>query len=162
MKKKSLHTLLLISVLVIAFTPTSFGRCDSISQWPEGSKPARARFRYVIVENKTYTIAKSRRTLTVLLDPASFSEENLRELFALLSKRFPQPESLTAQVFTSMEQIPTPEESDLPQASEVSSNPEIGKYHWAVLVRTRSEEYFRYNPEPPQNTIKTVKVQDGN
>ena len=49
----------------------------------------------------------------MLLDPKSFSEENLKQLFALLSKRFPEPTELVVNVYTDLEDIMTPEEGDV-------------------------------------------------
>jgi hypothetical protein len=51
------------------------------------------------------------------MEPESFSEPNLREIFALLSKRFPQPDQLWITVCTSLKQMPTPEEFDVLKAT---------------------------------------------
>jgi len=53
------------------------------------------------------------RGVDVLLDPKSFSEENLKQLFAMLSKRFPEPAKLIVNVYTDLEDIMTPEEGDV-------------------------------------------------
>jgi len=85
-------------------------------------KPFRSSIRYAIVGNNVADITGDRkdaqRVVSVLMDEKAFSEENLRTLFPLLSKRFPDPQRLIVHIFTSLEQVRTPEESETPGISE--------------------------------------------
>src|SRR6185436_379894 len=67
-------------------------------------KPFRSSIRYAIVGNNVADITgdgkDAQRVVGVLMDEKAFSEENLRTLFPLLSKRFPDPQRLIVQVFT--------------------------------------------------------------
>src|SRR5205085_6018598 len=98
----------------------------------------------------------------VLLDPKAFSEKNLRELCLLLSKRFRQPDQLVVAVFTSLEQIPTPEEEDYLVSSEeeepennLSSFNNIKKYPGASYNRDKEKEVIKYSMgnDQPDKTI---------
>jgi hypothetical protein len=57
-----------------------------------------------------------------------------------------------------MEAAPTLEEAKQPGISEARWCDEDlqDKYHWALYVRTRKNEFFRYNPNPPKADLKTV------
>src|SRR5688572_28362400 len=103
-------------------------------------------FRYVIIENRIEKDdSETSRIVEVLLEERAFSEQNLRILFELLSKRFPTEDSLHVRVHTSLDQAPTPEERD---EGGTSGNPEPSrrKYYWAVYVRSDYDEHFRYSP----------------
>src|SRR5205085_5305609 len=52
------------------------------------------------------------RVVEVLLDSNSFSEDTLRQLFALLSKRFPTSGRLFLHVHTNLEDVYTPQEAE--------------------------------------------------
>lgn len=121
----------------------------------------RPKFRYVIISNKVDDTGRPQdtwRTLLVLLEPESFSEDTLKELFSLLSKRFPDPEWLKIDITTSLKQIPTPEEAEAPSISGGPDNLEFNKYHWAYMMRMKGSELFRYNPNPPRRDLKTVII----
>ena len=119
----------------------------------------KAPFRYVIISNHVYTPTGDHRDtsrfIEVLLDEKAFSEGTLRQLFKLISQRFPKPRWLDVDVYTNLEQTETPEESDLSKTSE-SNAPSQDNYHWARLIRIDDDELFRYNPDPPSRTMKTV------
>src|SRR5262249_28962994 len=66
-------------------------------------------FRYLIVKE---SLLHNGRVVIVMFDIKHFTEGNLRELFRLMSERFPKPDELHVGVFTSLEQFPTPEEED--------------------------------------------------
>jgi hypothetical protein len=89
-----------------------------------------------------------------------FSEEALTEVFKLLSKRYPDPKWLNIWVYTSLEQLSTPEEKDFSVSiSEPDSDQESDKYHWAFYVRkVDGRESYRYNARPPTNYTKTVII----
>jgi hypothetical protein len=101
---------------------------------------------------------KGARNVQVLLDDAAFSENTLKELFSLLIKRYPEPDWIYVWVVTSLHQVATPEEADLPQLSESNSNPDYDKYHHAVLIKQGEDEFFRYFPNPPSAQMKTVVI----
>lgn len=75
------------------------------------------KFRYTIVA-KTSEIqrfvekATNSYDLMILLEPSELNEANLRKLFDLLETRFCDRSRMKAWVFTSLEQVPTPEEFD--------------------------------------------------
>lgn len=99
----------------------------------------RSPYRYAIV----YDILREQprfspptRTLVVLLDPKAFSDSNLRDLYLLLSTRFPKPDFLDVNVETSLEDIATPEESESPHSSGAQTSPEEGKAPNALFHRS--------------------------
>jgi hypothetical protein len=78
------------------------------------------------------------RVVVVLIDSKHFSEVNLRGLFRLLSKRFPKPQELRIAVFTSLDQLPTPEEEDHERLTSTDPLPyvkQIEKYPNATYTR---------------------------
>ena len=106
----------------------------------------RSPFRYVIVHNEVDpAISKddeASRFVEVLLDGKSFSKENLIVLLKLISKRFPKPYILHINVFTSLEDLETPEERDQPKISgtDCSSCPEASDN--AVFTRANKKSFF--------------------
>lgn len=115
-----------------------------------------APFRYVICGNEMGAIGS--RQVTVLLDPVAFTEENLKKLFYLVAKRFPEPAPLLVWVKTSLWQIETPEENELPKMSDVGDDPHSDQFPQALLMRTNGNELFRYSSDekPPYRRLKTV------
>ena len=86
------------------------------------------------------------RVVAVLMDTRHFSEVNLRELFTLLSKRFPKPDELHVAVFSSLDQVPTPEEEDRSTSTdELPYEKQIGKYPNASYMRLKGNEEFQYS-----------------
>ena len=61
-----------------------------------------AEFRYVIFSNDVGRDNAPYRSVGVLLDEAAFSKQTLRKLFYLMSKRFPEPQTLEVWVSTSL------------------------------------------------------------
>lgn len=115
-------------------------------------KPYRSPFRYVIVFNYLDTY----RNLDVLLDEKAFTEANLTELFRLLKKRFPVPQALFIDVRVSLEDLPTPEEEDEPQISELPDELP-GTHPEALLARDgHGNEWFSYTMNPRTSDRKTV------
>jgi|GEM_PF-3437244 len=123
-------------------------------------KRFRSSIRYAIVGNDVANITgdrkDARRFVGVLMDEKAFSEENLRSLFPLLSKRFPDPQRLTVHVFTSLEQVRTPEESDTGGISEGPSDFSLDNYHRALFIRDDGNELIRYSTELPVRGLRTV------
>ena len=141
---------LLLAILAVA---------PAYSQDRASSHPNRSSFRYIIVNNG---LLHNGRLVLVLLDGKSFSESHLRELFELISKRFPEPDELHVGVFTNLEQIPTPEEEDfsklLPAETELAPGPDLEKYSGAVYVRHADNESFSYVMVSPTTVEKTVII----
>lgn len=127
---------------------------------------SKSSFRYVIINNEvTNDLDLSDdgyRYVEVLLDDKAFSEENLGKLFELVSKRFPTPKVLHVQVYTSLEDVETPEEREEGKISEVSADPSADNYHRAFYLRDADgNEWFSYNPYPPSREIRTVRLKGG-
>ncbi|HEV8367490.1 MAG TPA: hypothetical protein VGQ39_06015 [Pyrinomonadaceae bacterium] len=121
---------------------------------------SRSPFRYVIVRNDVRDIAgdpkDAHRFIEILLDEKSFSEQTLKELFKLVSVRFPKPNRLDVWVYTSLEQVKTPEESEIGNLSESNDLPALDKHGKALLVRSEGDEWLRYSTNPPNTDMKTV------
>jgi hypothetical protein len=123
--------------------------------------PPRSPFRYVIVNNRTIGRSPRRmdghRLVEVLLDDKAFSEDNLRELFKRVSRRFPAPRVLSVDVYSSLEDVKTPEEREGAQMSEGPDDPRADTYHRALYLRDNSgNEWFSYNPHPPTRERRWV------
>jgi hypothetical protein len=120
----------------------------------------RAAFRYIIFSNEIIGARgnpqDAYRSIGVLLDRRAFSEETLKELFKLLSERFPKPNTLEIWVSTNLKQVPTLEESEAGAISEAPDNPALDRYPSALLIRQDGNELFRYTPDPPSTGTKTV------
>ena len=81
-------------------------------------------FRYIIVENDLRDGADqilevdaekgTHRIVTVLMVLEAFSGRNVKRIFDYVSGRFSQPRRLSIRVYTSLEQIETPEEAGTP------------------------------------------------
>jgi hypothetical protein len=118
-------------------------------------------FRYVIFENtldEDENPELNRRIVEVLLEKKAFSEKNLKTLFALVSKRFPEPNLLFVNVYIHLEQIATPEEKDGGATSESKEVGSFHKYYWAIYLRNDGDEYFRYSLLYDKSETKTVQL----
>jgi hypothetical protein len=125
-------------------------------------------FRYVIAHDeviKDDDPSYTHRDVEVLLEEKAFSEATLRQLFGLLAKRFPQPERLDVSVYTSLEQIDTPEERDAgrifvegPTGRGKPTEEELAlrRHPYATLMRRSGSELFRYALKPDYRKLKTV------
>lgn len=135
--------LLLVSCASLSFTQKRAGQKKTVPP-NEMDEKIRSPFRYVIVSDrvdpKLDKKDEDRRFVEALLDPASFSKENLIELFRLLSKRFPKPEVLNVTLFTNLIDVETPDERDLPKFSDSLGGKFVGDH--AVFVRTREGAFF--------------------
>lgn len=122
----------------------------------------RSPFRYVIVNNEVNDGSGdprgAYRYVEVLLDEKAFSEETLKALFKLVSKRFPKPNDMDVYIWTNLEQVDTPEEKDEPKVSEAPDNPALDKYPTALLIRKDGNELFRYTLKAPNTDMKTVVI----
>jgi hypothetical protein len=115
-------------------------------------------FRYIIFSNEVDKRFKEHtRNVGVLMDKDAFTEDNLKKLYALISKRFSEPSWLRVWVRTSLWDIATPEEAELPNISERGFDPHDEQWPWALLIRVDDNELFRYSSEgPPYLKMKTV------
>jgi hypothetical protein len=97
------------------------------------------------------------------MDPRAFSEKNLRELFNLVARRFPDPEELHVGAFTSLDQLPTPEEQDYMLKTNTDWLPfmdQIEKQPGAVYARKGGSEGFKYSSA--NGKPKTTVIMKGN
>ena len=83
------------------------------------------------------------RGVDVLLDEKSFSESTLKQLFALISKRFPDPAELHVSVYTSLDDMMTPEEGEF-VATNCTLDLAKLKFSPAFYTRDREREQFVY------------------
>lgn len=124
--------------------------------------PNRSPVRYVIVSSEVIDDSgnppkDAYRYVEVLLDAKAFSENNLTELFRLVSKRFPKPKVLHVQVYTNLSDVETPEEREEPKMSEMPDDPSLDRHHQAFYLRDDDgNEWFTYNPNPPRTHTKKV------
>jgi len=131
------------------------------------SKPCpespRSPFRYAITYNHVNEFISSgrpnvkSRLVNVLLDGKSFSEENLKQLFGLLSKRFPEPIDMIVSVYTNLEDISTPEEDEVILINCIMADFLTPQHPWANYTRNDELERFYYHTrkldEPPKDVI---------
>ena len=109
----------------------------------------RSPFRYTIVRNE---IAKAHpvRQAGILMEEGAFTEENLRHLYQLVVKRFPEPSQIDIWVYTSLVDVPTPEEVDAGGMSEMKNPPPMSGRPTAVCVRNDYNEYINYYYATPR------------
>jgi hypothetical protein len=152
---------LLVLMLTLAFVHQ--GKSYALSGGREGSQGKddfrlldELDFKFLIYQDRIVDFGRpeiARRDLRVLMDERAFSEENLKRLFAVLSKGYPEPNFLKIWVITDLEQ------SRQPGRVETSSDPDLPGFdlhHFATYFRKNESEFFRYNPNPPQKDTKTV------
>jgi hypothetical protein len=129
--------------------------------------PPRPPFRYAIIRDRTlegtyYPEGGDFRVrhVDVLLDPKSFSEESLRQLVSLLSKRFADPKNLLISIYTSLDDVLTPEEAEYISPPDSVVDLRTPKYAWAFYIRNSDGEHFRYHTKEPGSIVKTVNLRD--
>lgn len=125
-------------------------------------EPPRSAFRYVITRSDitegTYYPQGGKfraRGVDVLLDEKSFSESTLRQLFALISKRFPDPAELRVSVYTSLEDMLTPEEGEH-VATNCTFDLDSFKFPSAFYTRDGEREQFVYRNKEGGGTDKRI------
>ena len=151
--------MLVLNAIFIGANPDSSKAHNELTDYHLTFHQDKASFRYIIFSNKVDDTGRpkdSSRRVKVLIEASSFSEPTLKSIFRLLSRRFPTPDWLEVQVYTSLKQIPTPEEEDAGGISESHDDPEFDKHHRAILFRLQGNEFFRYTIDPPDRTLKTV------
>lgn len=147
-----------VSEIVMSILLAAFVASTTYSQEIDSAKPYLSNFRYVNVNN---VLLHNGRLIFVLMDEKAFSEVNLKELFKLVSERFPEPDELHVAVFTSLEQYPTPEEEDysksLPSSEgKLKVDPSLEKYPIAIYLRNKANESFSYKTGGANGVEKTV------
>jgi hypothetical protein len=116
------------------------------------------KLRCYVVENYTYASgnpAVSQRGMALLMQEEAFSENNLRKLFDVLSRNFPQPDDLGIIVVTTEAQVqnrPSNRPSDSPEA------PGYYDHHRAEYRRRGNDESFRFTEQPTDRRLKTVTL----
>ena len=101
-------------------------------------------FRYAIVRSEV-SKALPARQVWVLMEERAFTEENLKSLYQFVVKRFPEPYQMDIWVYTSLQDVPTPEEADSDEGmSEVKDAPPLSGAPTAVCVRNEKTEYINY------------------
>jgi len=146
--------IILLVVFLVATLPS-----NSFSE--STRQDSKIKFKYLIFKNtlnEKPSIQYSRRTLNVFLEEKAFSEQSIKELYLLLSNRFPEPQWLEAWVYTNLNQVETPEEADSPKSSTTKDNPDHNRSHWAWIYRNKDNVFFRYNPNPPNRDVKTIVI----
>jgi hypothetical protein len=118
-------------------------------------------FRYVIVHNevaKTYQI----RQVWVLMEEKAFTEDNLRVLYQLVVKRYPEPSSMDVTVLSNLEDVATPEEADNAIGySEEKNPPKYSGAPNAVFVRHSYAEFINYfNVGPNHNEHGHIAIRE--
>jgi hypothetical protein len=83
------------------------------------------------------------RGVDVLLAEKSFSESTLKQVFALISKRFPGPAELYVSVYTSLDDMLTPEEGEF-VVTNCTLNFAKLKFPSAFYTRDGEREQFVY------------------
>jgi len=121
-------------------------------------------FRYLIYANHANFDDPAKpiqRQVYLLLKEKAFSAANLKKLFALISRRFPQPDWLEVWVRTSLMQIGTPEEQDEPLISESPYiDPHEDEHPEALMIRIQDNEILRYTPSPPYINMDTMSLRE--
>jgi len=129
----------------------------------------RSPFRYVITWNRVHEYRYYQdgpnvkaRGLSVLLDGKSFTEENLKQLFSLLSKRFPDPTELAVSVYTNLADVPTPEEDEIILVNCTIDIASLTPEHpWAFYTRSSESERFSYHSKKSGKPPKEVVLRGG-
>jgi hypothetical protein len=141
MRNMSKYSLILVLIIFFGFTSEA-----QTTQSNTQSKTFRSPFRYVIVSNKSDPAIsrkdENRRFVEVLLDGKSFSKENLIALFKLVSRRFPKPNLLYVNLFTSLEDIETPEEREQGKFSDSDDANASNQSDSAVFIRNGNKMFF--------------------
>lgn len=149
------------SLFILGISSCLLGNALGQAQPPSAKiKTATGPFRYVIINDEIENSRDGRLTsrhVEILLDKKSFSEENLRRLFWLISRRFPEPITLFVDVYTSLDQAPTPEERDEGGRSNQAEEPSKD-FLWAMYVRNHNSEFFRYSPIANRTANKQVQL----
>ena len=100
------------------------------------------------------------RGVDVLLDEKSFSESTLKQLFALISKRFLDPAELHVSVYTSLDDMMTPEEGEF-IATNCTLDLAKLKFPPAFYTRDSERERFVYRSKGEDGFVEKTVVLRG-
>jgi hypothetical protein len=114
------------------------------------------KFHYLETENVLYTPVV--RHIEIFLDEKAFSEENLKTLFAYISKKNPEPQHLTVIVHTNWAQLNFPSDCPGTGTSNMPARPDEYDYLQAIYYRRAKVEYFRYSPAIKVDSSKFKQV----
>jgi hypothetical protein len=116
-------------------------------------------FKYVIVSSVPQY--DGFRDIHVFLNPTSFTENNLRLLFARMRSEF-QEKNLTIKVFTNWEQvplrIPLTCEGTGTSGSDTGASRATDRYS-AIYFQRGNEKYFKYLVSAKTDKFKKVKIE---
>jgi len=150
MKRKIIAALTLGSILSLGVLLMPKNGKGSVSA-PYGLY--RSPFRYVIVRND-FVKAASIRQVGILMEDDDFTEENLKSIYQLVVKRFPEPYDMNIEVYTSLVDAPTPEEIDGGGMSEMKNPPPASGRPTAVVIRNPNGEFINYYYPTPKGQEK--------
>ena len=158
--RSDLHLLLCISFLLISNCLAVTGNRQMLHSTNQ-ERSARSPFRYIIISNEVSNASdnsqNAQRHVGVLLEEKAFSEETLKELFKLVSTRCPQPDRLEVSIYTSLEQLDTPEERDnRVWISGSNGNTSFDNYHRALFIRQNGNELIRHSVSLPVRGLTTI------
>lgn len=122
-----------------------------------------APIRYAIVYNSLF-LDDTERRIDILMDEKQFNEENLKTVFELVKKRFPEPSRLGITVHTNLATIETPEENEMVKDSHDSRFSKIKfSYKRAFFMRFENgREALIYTTNIyPNYQEKTVVLSEG-
>ena len=120
-------------------------------------------FRYLIFENVVQNDdsgGSASRDVAILMEEKAFSVENLKKLYHLVSRRFPNPQLLNIWIETSLVQVPTPEEKDEGASSERPRDPQRAAHPRALVIRSKVQTLVRNTPSPPYINMETIVLED--
>jgi hypothetical protein len=115
------------------------------------------------------------REIFILMEPDEVTEENLKLLFKVVSEKYLKPLALKVWVKTDIEDLkelatgvmitgdPPPKNSEVSGKEKIVSSNELNKKtkrirQWAFYIRNEDVELFRYNPDYPEEGMKTVML----
>ncbi len=114
-------------------------------------------FRYIIAHNEINKLSKKsnvlHRNLIVLMEKDAFTEENLKKLYILVTKRFPKPLSLIVIVETDINEIPTLEERETGTFGLSKSK----KRSWAIMFRSKNVSRIDISSDSKDLSIEMPK-----
>jgi hypothetical protein len=147
-------------ILMAVVVSTSIAQPTNMGANQDSSRPSRPEFRYIILYTSIREFgSEQQRQVVVLLDDKAFSEDTLRKLAALLSKRYPEPDWMFAWIKTDLAQVRTPEETDLYGhiGSSGSTTPDTSdNYDVAVFMRNGEDQSVTYHTKPPRRDGRIV------
>ena len=146
--KTRAELVILVFILTLSGSMVSInGKAEAAAQYRTHTSSS---FRYAIVHNELAKALPARQ-VRVLTEEKAFTEENLKSLYQLVAKRYPEPYYLNLWVYTSLQDVPTPEEADGDKGmSEVKDAPPLSGAPTAVCVRNDATEYINYYYPTPK------------